>query len=80
MMGLFVSRDKRDRKFFIVPGQRDNRTISKSCRGMGCDGTVLPRGTKGTENTSLTQDKGTIGQAQNFAIWDELGRDFDISP
>ena len=29
---------QRDRSFFIVPGQRDNGTSSKSCHGTGRDG------------------------------------------
>ena len=32
---------------------------------------------KGTEVLSLSQDKGTMGQAQNLAV---SGRDFDILP
>ena len=31
---------QRDRSFFVVPGQRDNRTSSKSCHGRGQAGTA----------------------------------------
>ena len=31
---------QRDRTSFIVPGQRDNETSSKSCHGMGQAGTA----------------------------------------
>jgi hypothetical protein len=53
---------QRDRKSFIVPGQRDNGTSSKSCHGTGRDG-ILNRlsrpvpGRPGTKSLSDCQKK-----------------------
>ena len=38
--GQYNFSGQRDRSFFIVPGQRDNGTSSKSCHGTGRAGTA----------------------------------------
>ena len=49
---------QRDRSFFIVPGQRDNGTSSKSCHGTGRDGILnrLSRPVPGRPGTKALSD------------------------
>ena len=48
---------QRDRSSFIVPGQRDNGTSSKSCHGTGRDG-------PGRDSQNPRRDAGQIGTEQ----------------
>ena len=53
-----------DRSSFIVPGQRDNRTSSKSCHGTGRSGTAKIRDGTVRDSQTLGRDTGQNGTEQ----------------
>ena len=55
---------QRDRRFFIVPGQRDNGTSSKSCQGTGRAGTAKIRDGTGRDSQNAGRDAGQDGTEQ----------------
>ena len=55
---------QRDRSFFIVPGQRDNGTSSKSCHGTGRAGTAKIRDGTGRDSQNPGRDAGQNGTEQ----------------
>ena len=55
---------QRDRRFFIVPGQRDNGTSSKSCQGTGRAGTAKIWDGTGRDSQKPGRDAGQNGTEQ----------------
>ncbi len=56
--------EQRDRDFFVVPGQRDNGTSSKSCHGTG---------RAGTASHNPGQDAGQDNHYFSVKIWSRTG-------
>ena len=56
---------QRDRNSFLVPGQRDNRTSSKSCQGTGRAGTAKTGDGTGRDSQNPGRDAGQNGTEQN---------------
>ena len=66
--GQYNFSGQRDRSFFIVPGQKDNGTSSKSCQGMGRAGTAKIWDRTGRDSQNPGRDVGQNGTERKWMI------------
>ena len=62
--GQSIFPGQRNRRSFVVPGQRDNRTSSKSCQGTGRAGTAKTWDGTGRDSQNPGRDAGQNGTEQ----------------